>query len=114
MYTDKQYHHHEIDVVGVIKLVHFVCCKLSVLLFVAVAGAGQSEVEQHLEMGKKLLAAGQLADALSHYHAAVGQYIVCVSPVCLCICMTYNLCVCVCSVSMCACFLHIIYVTVIV
>jgi DnaJ family protein C protein 3 len=29
------------------------------------------EVEQHLEMGKKLLAAGQLADALSHYHAAV-------------------------------------------
>ncbi|XP_076454267.1 dnaJ homolog subfamily C member 3-like [Babylonia areolata] len=37
----------------------------------AVVGAGQSEVEQHLEMGKKLLAAGQLADALSHYHAAV-------------------------------------------
>ncbi|KAI8740147.1 dnaJ subfamily C member 3 isoform X2 [Biomphalaria glabrata] len=29
------------------------------------------EVEKHLEMGKKLLAAGQLADALSHYHAAV-------------------------------------------
>ena len=83
MYTDKQYHHHEIDVVGVIKLVHFVCCKLSVLLFVAVAGAGQSEVEQHLEMGKKLLAAGQLADALSHYHAAVGQYIVCVCLLCV-------------------------------
>nr|KAG5696483.1 hypothetical protein BaRGS_016522 [Batillaria attramentaria] len=37
----------------------------------AVVGADQSEVEQHLEMGKKLLAAGQLADALSHYHAAV-------------------------------------------
>lgn len=32
-----------------------------------------AEVEQHLEMGKKLLAAGQLADALSHYHAAVGE-----------------------------------------
>ena len=32
----------------------------------------QKEVEQHLEMGKKMLAAGQLADALSHYHAAVG------------------------------------------
>ncbi|KAK3096296.1 hypothetical protein FSP39_025448 [Pinctada imbricata] len=30
-----------------------------------------SEVEQHLELGKKLLAAGQLADALQHYHAAV-------------------------------------------
>lgn len=28
-------------------------------------------VENHLEMGKKLLAAGQLADALSHFHAAV-------------------------------------------
>ncbi|XP_067668798.1 dnaJ homolog subfamily C member 3-like [Haliotis asinina] len=38
-----------------------------------------SEVEDHLEMGKKLLAAGQLADALSHYHAAVegdpGNYL---------------------------------------
>ncbi|KAJ8310306.1 hypothetical protein KUTeg_012171 [Tegillarca granosa] len=34
-------------------------------------GAGSQEVEQHLEMGNKLLAAGQLADALSHYHAAV-------------------------------------------
>ncbi|KAL4618085.1 hypothetical protein GN956_G20600 [Arapaima gigas] len=30
-----------------------------------------SDVEGHLEMGKKLLAAGQLADALSHFHAAV-------------------------------------------
>ncbi|CAL8268138.1 unnamed protein product [Lota lota] len=28
-------------------------------------------VESHLAMGKKLLAAGQLADALSHFHAAV-------------------------------------------
>ena len=26
-----------------------------------------------MEMGKKLLAAGQLADALSHFHAAVGE-----------------------------------------
>nr|XP_033803436.1 dnaJ homolog subfamily C member 3-like [Geotrypetes seraphini] len=31
-----------------------------------------AEVEKHLEMGKKLLAAGQLADALSHFHSAVG------------------------------------------
>uniref|UniRef100_A0A4W4FMG4 DnaJ homolog subfamily C member 3 n=1 Tax=Electrophorus electricus TaxID=8005 RepID=A0A4W4FMG4_ELEEL len=30
-----------------------------------------NSVENHLEMGKKLLAAGQLADALSHFHAAV-------------------------------------------
>ncbi|XP_034042525.1 dnaJ homolog subfamily C member 3a [Thalassophryne amazonica] len=28
-------------------------------------------VENHMEMGKKLLAAGQLADALSHFHAVV-------------------------------------------
>ncbi|MBN3307650.1 DNJC3 protein, partial [Amia calva] len=28
-------------------------------------------MENHLEMGKKLLAAGQLADALSHFHAAI-------------------------------------------
>uniref|UniRef100_A0AAY5EN10 J domain-containing protein n=1 Tax=Electrophorus electricus TaxID=8005 RepID=A0AAY5EN10_ELEEL len=28
-------------------------------------------IEQHLEMGRKLLAAGQLAEALSHYHSAV-------------------------------------------
>ncbi|KAJ7330645.1 DnaJ sub C member 3 [Desmophyllum pertusum] len=29
------------------------------------------EVENHLEQGKKLLATGQLSDALGHYHAAV-------------------------------------------
>lgn len=32
-----------------------------------------AEVEQHLEQGKRLLATGQLSDALSHYHAAVGE-----------------------------------------
>ncbi|KAF6028169.1 DNAJC3 [Bugula neritina] len=31
----------------------------------------QKDIDSHLEMGKKFLAAGQLADALSHYHAAV-------------------------------------------
>ena len=31
------------------------------------------EIEHHLEMGRKLLAAGQLAEALSHYHSAVGK-----------------------------------------
>lgn len=30
-------------------------------------------VDNHMEMGRKLLAAGQLADALSHFHAAVGK-----------------------------------------
>eukprot|EP00079_Xenopus_tropicalis_P034294 XP_017948065.1 PREDICTED: dnaJ homolog subfamily C member 3 isoform X1 [Xenopus tropicalis] len=33
--------------------------------------ANHAEIEGHLEMGRKLLAAGQLAEALSHYHAAV-------------------------------------------
>uniref|UniRef100_A0A3P9KFV2 DnaJ (Hsp40) homolog, subfamily C, member 3b n=1 Tax=Oryzias latipes TaxID=8090 RepID=A0A3P9KFV2_ORYLA len=32
---------------------------------------GESCIEEHLEMGRKLLAAGQLAEALSHYHSAV-------------------------------------------
>jgi len=30
-------------------------------------------VESYLENGRKLLAAGQLADALTQYHAAVGK-----------------------------------------
>jgi hypothetical protein len=38
----------------------------------AVHGASE-EVEQHLAMGMKLVSAGQLSDALSHYHAAVGM-----------------------------------------
>uniref|UniRef100_A0A8C8SKL1 J domain-containing protein n=1 Tax=Pelusios castaneus TaxID=367368 RepID=A0A8C8SKL1_9SAUR len=33
--------------------------------------SGQAEIDNHLEMGRKLLAAGQLAEALSHYHSAV-------------------------------------------
>uniref|UniRef100_A0AAR2KVZ3 DnaJ (Hsp40) homolog, subfamily C, member 3b n=1 Tax=Pygocentrus nattereri TaxID=42514 RepID=A0AAR2KVZ3_PYGNA len=36
-----------------------------------VLGVSPVEIEQHLEMGRKLLAAGQLAEALSHYHSAV-------------------------------------------
>lgn len=30
-------------------------------------------VENHLDMGREFLARGQLQDALSHYHAAVGK-----------------------------------------
>jgi len=41
--------------------------------FSGVLGATPVEIEQHLEMGRKLLAAGQLAEALSHYHSAVGK-----------------------------------------
>lgn len=32
----------------------------------------QADIENHLELGKEFLARGQLADALTHYHAAVG------------------------------------------
>lgn len=46
----------------------------SVLCHVSgILGATQAEIEHHLEMGRKLLAAGQLAEALSHYHSAVGK-----------------------------------------
>ncbi|XP_067890498.1 dnaJ homolog subfamily C member 3a [Heterodontus francisci] len=41
------------------------------LQYEGIEGGINAEVEKHLEMGKKLLAAGQLADALSHFHAAV-------------------------------------------
>lgn len=34
----------------------------------------QADIDRHLEMGRDLLARGQLADALTHYHAAVGKY----------------------------------------
>jgi hypothetical protein len=33
----------------------------------------QSEIDQHLEMGKKLLAIGQLADALTEFHLVIGN-----------------------------------------
>jgi len=36
-----------------------------------VDGDTAADVDHHLELGKKLLAAGQLTEALSHYHAAV-------------------------------------------
>ncbi|XP_021174744.2 dnaJ homolog subfamily C member 3b [Fundulus heteroclitus] len=60
-------------------------CSLSLLCVLldiqldGVLGATHAEIEQHLEMGRKLLAAGQLAEALSHYHSAVegdsGNYL---------------------------------------
>ena len=31
------------------------------------------EVQQNIDMGNRLLAAGQLADALTHYHNAIGR-----------------------------------------
>ncbi|XP_026072754.1 dnaJ homolog subfamily C member 3-like [Carassius auratus] len=46
-------------------------CVLLDLQLDGVLGATPVEIEHHLEMGRKLLAAGQLAEALSHYHSAV-------------------------------------------
>ncbi|CAF0804561.1 unnamed protein product [Didymodactylos carnosus] len=37
----------------------------------AICGLSSKEVDEHLEQGKKLLAVGQLADALTHFHSAV-------------------------------------------
>lgn len=37
--------------------------------------ASTVDVERYLELGKKSLAAGQLAEALSHYHMAVGEFV---------------------------------------
>lgn len=41
------------------------------LVQVLVDAMTPQEVENHLEMGKKLLATGQLADALTQFHAAI-------------------------------------------
>ncbi|XP_037949949.1 dnaJ homolog subfamily C member 3 [Teleopsis dalmanni] len=50
-------------------------CILLLLLELFLEGAeavpNKADIENHLEMGKDLLARGQLADALTHYHAAV-------------------------------------------
>uniref|UniRef100_A0A673MXH1 DnaJ homolog subfamily C member 3-like n=1 Tax=Sinocyclocheilus rhinocerous TaxID=307959 RepID=A0A673MXH1_9TELE len=54
-------------------ILHLLLCNVQVTcLFISgVLGATPVEIEHHLEMGRKLLAAGQLAEALSHYHSAV-------------------------------------------
>lgn len=50
-------------------------CVLLLLLELFLEGAdavpNQADIENHLELGKEFLARGQLADALTHYHAAV-------------------------------------------
>ncbi|XP_075703428.1 dnaJ homolog subfamily C member 3-like [Rhinoderma darwinii] len=55
---------------GVLSSLSLLCVILDLQLDGSLA-AGQAEVESHLELGRKLLAAGQLAEALSHYHSAV-------------------------------------------
>ena len=49
-------------------------CELIIFLSGVFGTISSSQVEQHLLQGKQLLAAGQLNDALIHYHAAVGEY----------------------------------------
>jgi len=46
---------------------------LDTLLSQAHLDAVASEVDKYLEMGRKMMAAGQLADALTHYHAAIDH-----------------------------------------
>ncbi|KAM9834980.1 dnaJ homolog subfamily C member 3b isoform 1-T1 [Syngnathus typhle] len=55
---------------GVVRSLSLLCVILDLQLD-GVLGATRGEIEHHLEMGRKLLAAGQLAEALSHYHSAV-------------------------------------------
>lgn len=35
----------------------------------------QREIDDHLAMGKNLLDVGKLADALTHYHLAIGIFL---------------------------------------
>ena len=39
-------------------------------------GATKEEVENHMNQAKASLGKGQLADALSHYHSAIGTYVI--------------------------------------
>ena len=54
-----------------------ICSSLSVLLMTLDDNTrrggvdASADVEHHLEMGKRMLAAGQLTEALSHYHSAI-------------------------------------------
>ncbi|CAH2272679.1 dnaJ homolog subfamily C member 3-like [Pelobates cultripes] len=55
---------------GILSSLSLLCVVLDLQLDGCLA-ASHAEIENHLEMGRKLLAAGQLAEALSHYHSAV-------------------------------------------
>ena len=43
------------------------------ILIINLGAWSSDEVERHLEMGKKFLQEGNLADALQHYNMAVGM-----------------------------------------
>ena len=42
-------------------------------MFVGAYGLDKAESQKHLSRGNQLLNAGQLAEALTHYHAAIGK-----------------------------------------
>ncbi|XP_037028908.1 dnaJ homolog subfamily C member 3 [Bradysia coprophila] len=54
---------------------------LELFLDGAQSASSKAEIDRHLELGRDLLARGQLADALTHYHAAVegdpSNYLTC-------------------------------------
>lgn len=43
--------------------------------FAEVESTSAAEVDRHLQMGVQMLAKGQLHDALSHFHAAIGKWL---------------------------------------
>ena len=50
--------------------------KLHQFFFLLILGLdclSNDEIDSHLELGKQMVARGQYSDALSHYHAAVGE-----------------------------------------
>ncbi|XP_068732084.1 dnaJ homolog subfamily C member 3-like isoform X1 [Montipora capricornis] len=50
---------------------HLIFFGLELKIIAVSSKLSSMEIESHLEQGKKLLASGQLSDALGHYHAAV-------------------------------------------
>ena len=45
---------------------------IRVFIWVGVYCASSQQVEEYIELGKRLLASGQLADALTQFHLAIG------------------------------------------
>lgn len=54
-------------------LLHLLMFKYTSLQPGAEASSTNQDINNHLELGKDFLARGQLSDALTHYHAAVGK-----------------------------------------
>uniref|UniRef100_A0A672ZLX2 DnaJ homolog subfamily C member 3-like n=1 Tax=Sphaeramia orbicularis TaxID=375764 RepID=A0A672ZLX2_9TELE len=70
--TGVELHRVPVEAVIVRSRLHDVQSKMSVVVSTSSAfDCTYLFIEHHLEMGRKLLAAGQLAEALSHYHSAV-------------------------------------------